>query len=350
MRIHGISIGWSPFSSTYSFGLRGENNPVPPATALDFVNEAVRWGLAGVEIPWAQLPKAGPAVDEVAEAARNAGLFLNVAASGYTVEQLRGPVETAARIGARAVRTVIGGSAMGGDRRPLAGKWGAHIDRAAEGLARVMEIAEPLGVRVGVENHQDLSSEDLLYILDKVGSPYLGITFDVGNALSTVESPYVWAKEFARRFVDIHIKDYRIYVAPFGYRLVRCPIGQGAIDFDRILAEIAKNRRGEEHDPRSDPKCDECDVPAVIELGAVEARRVPLFEPDYWDDYPPRSARQLAEVMGIVINSARPSWEEWRTPFERGLPVEEIIAWEKAEFARSVEYLRGLADRSESAA
>src|SRR5690606_35989402 len=144
---------------------------------------------AGVEIPYALFPKPhlGPGVDEVAEAARDAGLFLNVAAGGYTVEQLRGPVETAAHIGARAVRTVIGGSAMGGDRRPLAGKWAAHIGQAADGLARVMEIAEPLGVRVGVENHQDVSSEDLLYMIDKVGSSHLGITFDIGNALSTVE-------------------------------------------------------------------------------------------------------------------------------------------------------------------
>ena len=223
---------------------------------------------------------------------------------------------------------------MGGDRRPLAGKWAAHIDQAADGLARVMEIAEPLGVRVGVENHQDVSSEDLLYMIDKVGSSHLGITFDIGNALSTVESPYVWAEELAEHIVDIHIKDYKVYLATFGYRLVRCPIGQGVIDFDRVLAQIAKSGR---------------DVPAVIELGAVEARSVPLFEPDYWDDYPPRSARQIAEVMGLVVNSARPSWEEWRTPVERGLATSEIIAWERAEFAESLKYLRSVAERCEPA-
>lgn len=75
-----------------------------------------------------------------------------------------------------------------------------------------------------------------------------------------------------------------------------------------------------------------------IELGALEARHVRVLADDYWPDYPPRSAAQLAHVLRFVQDNAGPSGD-WRTPFERDEPVEAIIAYEDQQLAASLAYM-----------
>jgi formylglycine-generating enzyme required for sulfatase activity len=122
---------------------------------------------------------------------------------------------------------------------------------------------------------------------------------------------------------NVHLKDYQVYMNNEGYRLVRCPLGQGVVDFPalfRILSEVCPH------------------VTMSIELGALEARHVRVFADNYWLDYPPRSAAQLAHVLRFVQDNAMPSGD-WRTPFERNEPVEAIIAYENQQLAASLAYI-----------
>jgi hypothetical protein len=75
-----------------------------------------------------------------------------------------------------------------------------------------------------------------------------------------------------------------------------------------------------------------------IELGALEARHVRVLADDYWPDYPPRSAAQLAHVLRFVLDNARPAGD-WRTPFERNEPVEAVIAYEDQQLSASLAYM-----------
>ena len=53
-----------------------------------------------------------------------------------------------------------------------------------------------------------------------------------------------------------------------------------------------------------------------------------MLAADFWPDYPVRTPAQLAEALRVVYANARPGGD-WRTPFERGAPVEEIVAFEQ---------------------
>ena len=75
-----------------------------------------------------------------------------------------------------------------------------------------------------------------------------------------------------------------------------------------------------------------------IELGALEARLVRVLADDYWPDYPPRSAAQLAHVLRFVLDNARLSGD-WRTPFELNEPVDAIIAYEDQQLDASLAYI-----------
>ena len=69
-----------------------------------------------------------------------------------------------ARLGVGAVRTVVGGAKIGGDRRPLAGRWQSFLQEVLAKLREATTFAERAGVNLAVENHQDLASEELLWL------------------------------------------------------------------------------------------------------------------------------------------------------------------------------------------
>jgi sugar phosphate isomerase/epimerase len=176
---------------------------------------------------------------------------------------------------------------------------------------------------LAVENHQDLASEELLWICETIGSPYVGITLDTGNPLATAEEPLDFTKGVSPYVKNVHLKDYRIFPFDEGYRLARCSLGAGAIDFAGLFQILAA------HCP---------DATMSIELGALEARQVRALADDYWPEYPARTAAQLARTMRFVQNHAQTSGD-WQTPFERGESVNSIIAYEERELAESLAYI-----------
>lgn len=327
LTLHDVPVGWSPYGYTHALGMTKTQLGIDMPSAFEMLELTMQYGFSGLEIPFAPfLANFDRAkLEELRQMATESGLFLHVATGGYTLDRLRKPLEAAAELGAKAVRTTIGGAKIGGDRRPLSGRWHEFVAAVAATLAEVMPVAEDLGVSLGIENHQDVSSEDLEYLLERVDSPKLGLTLDTGNPLATAEHPIRWVEKLAPHIVDIHLKDYRIFISESGFRLARCPLGQGSVPVAEMVAHVRRARP---------------DTKAVVEHGAVEARHIRVFADDYWPDYPRRSARQFAEVMGFVMEHREPDNSEWRTPVERGLTDQDVVAWEEAEFRASIEWLR----------
>ena len=107
----------------------------------------------------------------------------------------------------------------------------------------------------------------------------VGITLDTGNSFPVGEAPLDFARTVAPRVLHVHLKDYRVQPTDEGYRLVRCAIGEGAVPF-RELVEILGR-----------------DLTASIEPGALEARHIRMFTPEWWRGYPPMDARRLAAAL-----------------------------------------------------
>ncbi|GAA2755199.1 sugar phosphate isomerase/epimerase [Actinopolymorpha rutila] len=318
----------------------------PPVTARDVMDQAVRFGLAGVELPATMLAGEAPSTrrepgetpdrseradspEALGKYAAEHGLFVTVDTAGFDPEALGRVFELAVRVGAPVVRTVIGGAKIGGDRRPLAARWQAFLDDVATKLQAATELAEQVGVTLAVENHQDLASEELLDLCESIGSAHFGINLDTGNPLATAEEPIDYFRRVAPYVKNVHLKDYWTWLSEEGYRLVRCPLGQGLTDFPALLGMLAEHAPG---------------VSMAIELGALEARHIRVLAADFWPDYPPRTSAQLAQALGVVQANARPSGGDWRTPYERGESVEEIVAYEERQLLQSIAYVRTLQD------
>ena len=315
-----MRIGIAVYGTVFSMGIHPASGR-PTIRPEQLMDQALAAGLEGVELPVSLLQ--GENVTAVARYAQERKLFITLAAGGYDPDKLSEAIDLGAQLGASTVRTAVGGAKIGGDRRPLAGRWQSFLQEVLMGLREATAVAERADVNLAVENHQDLASEELLWLCESIGSQRFGITLDTGNPLATAEEPLDFARRMAPYVKNVHLKDYCIYLSEEGYRLVRCPLGQGVINFPALFGILAE-------------ACP--DVTMSIELGALEARYIRVLADDYWPDYPPRTAAQLARVLRLVQANARPPGD-WRTPFERDEPVEAILAYEEQQLAASLAYI-----------
>ncbi len=126
-----------------------------------------------------------------------------------------------------------------------------------------------------------MPSDDLL-MLCEAGGNHVGITFDVANPLAVEEEPMQFARKIGPWIRNVHLKDYWVYATPSGYRLVRSPLGQGIVPFPELLPFIRSVAPDTLHQ---------------IELAALYARHIRLFEDDWWHEYPARDVREVLPAL-----------------------------------------------------
>ncbi|MBX3011779.1 MAG: sugar phosphate isomerase/epimerase, partial [Caldilineaceae bacterium] len=190
-----LPIGLCIFGIAYSAGYTGnwaqrtDGKPIGPLAFLDL---ATRLGLSSVEAPPAYFAPSGEPQALVAfrEQATERGLGIVVDGPRIDPVAFRPCLEQAAVLGAKVVRCVLSGI-LCGDRRPMGGfdGWQRHLDQMVQYLKEIAPVAADLGLQVGIENHQDATSADLIRVCEEVGSPAIGITLDTGNPLAVAEDP-----------------------------------------------------------------------------------------------------------------------------------------------------------------
>ncbi len=329
-----LPIGLAAYSFSYSCGFAGAGTPracTEPYTVYGLMDLTASLGLGGIEFPLLRLlPSLAP--DELARAreyAASRGLFLVVDAGIVDVEELSALLPAAEALGARTVRAVVS-SILEGDRRAMRDTWPQYLAEIATRLRAVLPLAEQSGVAIALENHQDVTSEELVALCDEIGSPLVGVNLDTINPLAVAEEPLAFARRVAPYLKNVHLKDYRLYSTPQGYRLVSCAVGAGVLDVRGILDLCAAQA----------PTATIC-----IEIGALQARHVRFLEDDFWPGYPPRQAAEILPVLRLREARARPRGEDWRSPWERGEQGPPLVAHELTQVEESVEYLRSLQGR-----
>jgi len=129
-------------------------------------------------------------------------------------------------------------------------------------LMEAAKVAEPRGVLIGLEPHQQYSKHpdglDRIYRLVK--SPAIGINFDTGNSYLCGHDPYKWLARVVGRLVHLHAKDIavaqsnaergKVTGTPVG-----CACGDGVIDWARVIKLCRKAKR---------------DIVLSVECGTVE--------------------------------------------------------------------------------
>jgi sugar phosphate isomerase/epimerase len=109
-------------------------------------------------------------------------------------------------------------------------------------LAEAAAVAEPRGIKIGLEPHQQYSCtpRGLDRIVALVDSPAIGINFDTGNSYLSGEDPAEWLMKVRDNLVHLHAKDISVEQSdaergevtgtPVG-----CACGEGVVDWRRMI-------------------------------------------------------------------------------------------------------------------
>jgi sugar phosphate isomerase/epimerase len=322
-----LRVGLNPYGLTYTLGLQGQGTPRanPRGGGLEgFIEIARDLGARVLEIyePWLKDMSAG---DLRALAERLAALdMVPIVSSGLTMGPFDRALRAAEGLGAKVIRLGLT-SVLCGDRQALGVRWKELVADVRTKLQAYAPRAAAAGISLAIENHQDFRSEELIDFCLEAGAN-VGICLDTGNTFPVAEPPLDFSLRVSGFVRHVHLKDYRVQWTDEGYRLVRCAIGDGAVPIADILAILAAVNHG--------------DLTAVLEPGALEARHVRLFRPEWWNSYPPMTAAAFAACLAATRCNRLPDDADYRTPWERGEGDEALIAYELDMIRRSAANMR----------
>ncbi len=146
-------------------------------------------------------------------------------------------IVAAARLGHPVMRITLGSPASRGTE-PAA----VLVDRLIAPTRRAAERGEAAGVRLAIENHGDLRAEDLLEILERVGSPWLGVTLDNVNLIRVGDDMLDGTRLLAPRTLLVQLKDHPVTPDPaqVGGPL-SVALGEGVAPLDACIAILAES-------------------------------------------------------------------------------------------------------------
>jgi 3-oxoisoapionate decarboxylase len=172
---------------------------------------------------------------EAAAEARRLGLRIELGTKGVQPEHLAAFLRLAELFDAVLVRSMVYAPGF----RPTLGEAAAYLRTA-------LRDYEAAGVTVALETYEQLSSSDLVDLVERVGSTRLGICLDPANNVAGLELPWDVIERCAPLTRNIHVKDFAFARQPgwVGFTYSGAPLGEGLHDYPRMRAAVDPDARG----------------------------------------------------------------------------------------------------------
>lgn len=226
-----------------------QQRPDRTMTVWDFLKRARQLGVAGVSLESCFFPALDDDFLNRLRETLDAYGFERVWAWGHPNGLCSGTDRQAARdlvrhlahaqqIGARVMRIA------GGSRRTRPDSFAVHKRRLGGMLRKILPAAEQHGIVLALENHIDLTADEMVDLITSLDSPWLGVCLDTGNNLRLHEDPLVVAEKLAPFTRATHIKDIWVRAGdPNDFAFwPSVPLGRGLVDIGRVLAFLKKAR------------------------------------------------------------------------------------------------------------
>jgi len=196
----------------------------------------------------------------------------------------------------------------------FAGRWRAALPRT-EPVLRRHKLA------LGVENHKDWLTDELVDILRRIGSPHVGACVDFGNNLALLEDPLETVEKLAPYAVTTHVKDNVMAPSPAGFSLGDVALGEGVLPLERMVGVLRRHRP---------------DIHLVLEVITRDPLTVPYREDHYWITRERRDEAAVARFEKAFLRQ-KPAAPRARIS---ELGDEAALAAENENLRRSVIYAR----------
>ena len=310
-----------------------------PEATLDFARAHRFDGVQFLE-PAAIVPSPEPGqLEDFRRRAEDLGLYLEVGlpspnpvrrgrelgasvAPAEWARELEPAVEALAALGCRHARVYVGDRH---DRFRTDTPWQDQIAATVEVIRLLTARLKDRGIRLAIETHQDLTTDELLGILDCLDPAIAGVTLDTGNLVTRLDEPIAAAQRLAPLVLGTHIKDAVLAFTERGLCWQARPIGSGILPIPDILAAILRVR------------------PALALSIELHPRTydLPIYDPRWLAFFPGLKPASLAAVVRLAAACER-RFAEGSLPRPE---VIEAIPWASRDLdwlAQSLGYLRSV--------
>ena len=117
--------------------------------------------------------------------------------------------------------------------------WDEQLLATEKVLSKLAPAARALGIHMNIETHDEITSFEILRLIEAVGEDCVGVVLDTANMLQRAEHPVLATKRLAPYVRQTHIKDAYVARAPGGFDFQPRPCGEGIVDFTAILPILA---------------------------------------------------------------------------------------------------------------
>lgn len=117
--------------------------------------------------------------------------------------------------------------------------WPEQLAATAGVLNMLAPVLLDLGLHLNLETHEEISSFEVVRLVEEAGPDAFGITFDSANVVVRGEDPVAAASRVAPYTRQTHLRDVVLVRNEHGIGRLIAPIGEGVIDWDEMLAALA---------------------------------------------------------------------------------------------------------------
>lgn len=160
--------------------------------------------------------------------ARDLEIIIHVEVSSTDLQTISQAVEIALDTGAQSLRSYP----------RYEGLVSEVTRRAIDDLKRLPELDSTGELLFTLEQHEDLKSHELVYILEQAKVPRLSLLFDFGNMINAYELPDNALEVMASYITEVHIKDIKIVADRGGQGHLACKSGEGDINIPKLLFRL----------------------------------------------------------------------------------------------------------------
>ena len=231
-----MMLGLDTYSHHLAFGRHPDFHPAKPLDLFGFIEKVSEFGLKGFQIDPMHL---GATDDEylmtVREEAESRNLFVEYGIIGTQSDEIEKGISVCKKLGSTVLR-----SFLGFNRFDPTTSIADELEIARTIIASSVPALERSGGHLAIENHGDVTSDELVDIVEQIDSPNVGICLDVGNSLCVLEDPLAAAERMIPFALTTHFKDYTITGTPTGCKIAGVPLGEGVLpllDLYRLIEE-----------------------------------------------------------------------------------------------------------------
>lgn len=223
--------------STYSFFWQHSDRAPKPLSLDEMLDQSSALGARVFQIcDYAKLlGYSAEDLQRLREKADSRQIVLELGTKGIRPDHLENYLRIAGALNAKVIRSMV----TAPDHRPT-------LAEAEALLRQQLPAFEGAGVTLALETYEQLSSSDLVSLVETVGSSHLGICLDPANCVARLEHPIDVIDRCAPYVKNLHVKDFAFTRRGgwVGFTLEGAVLGTGLLPYEYMIRKVNPEARG----------------------------------------------------------------------------------------------------------